>query len=468
MTAPAPPRLTPDLCVIGAGSAGLSVAAGAAQLGASVVLVEGGRIGGDCLHTGCVPSKALLAVARQVRGAGPLPRISVDADYGAALAHVSRTIATIAPHDSQERFEALGCTVIRDWASFVSPREVQAGAIRIAARRFVIATGSVPRIPDIPGLATVPFLTTDTLFELTDPPAHLVIVGAGAVGIEMAQAHRRLGCAVTVLDAGRALPSEDPDAAAVVLATLRAEGVDLHEHAPVARVGGAAGAIDVEAGGRRVRGTHLLVATGRVAAVDRLNLAAAGLPAEGPIRTDAGLRTANPRIFAIGDAAGGAFTHTAGHHAALVVRQVLFRLPARLSDDPPPRVTYTDPELAQVGLTEAAARDRHGARLTVVSSPFARNDRAVAEGRPEGFLKLMVVRGRPVGATLVGADAGETAALWALAIARRVRLSHVAGLVLPYPTRAEVGKRAAGAYYSDRLFDNRWVRRAVRLLQRLP
>jgi pyruvate/2-oxoglutarate dehydrogenase complex dihydrolipoamide dehydrogenase (E3) component len=470
MSRPDPPatRLTPDLCVIGAGAGGLSVAAGAARLGASVVLIEGARMGGECLNAGCVPSKALLAAARQAWGGGPLARSPSPTDYAAAMAHVARSIAALAPHDSEERFRNLGCTVIRDWATFVSPTELRAGDILVAARRFVIATGSAPRIPDLPGLAGVPCLTTETLFGLTERPGHLLIVGGGATGLEIAQAHRRLGSAVTVLEAGRALSGEDPEAVAVVLAALRGEGVAIHENTAAARVEGAEGRIEVTAAdGRGFKATHLLLATGRTPSVGRLNLAAAGLPDAGPIRTDARLRTANPRIFAIGDVTGSAFAHAAGHHAAIVLRQALFRLPARLDATPMPRVTFTDPELAQVGLTEAEARARHGSRLAVTTAPFAENDRAVAEARPEGFCKLMIVGGRAVGATLVGADAGDSAAMWTLAIARRTRISAIAGLILPYPTRAEVGKRAAGAYYSIRLFGSPWVGRAVRLIRRL-
>lgn len=466
-------RLTPDLCILGAGAGGLSLAAAAVQMGASVVVIESGRMGGDCLNSGCVPSKALIAAARQAHamtagaalGIAPaVPSVGREA----VTAHIAGVIAAIAPTDSQERFEALGCIVLRAPGAFVSPREVEADGMCIAARRFVIATGSEPLIPPIAGLETVPFLTTESLWDLRARPRHLLVLGGGPVGIELAQAHCRLGAAVTVFDAGPMLGREDPEAAAVARHALGAEGVALHEGVAVERVSGHAGAITVTAGGHSVTGTHLLVAAGRRARIAGLNLAAAGIAADTAIRTDARLRTSNRRVFAIGDVTGRPqFTHAANHHAGIVLRQALFGMPARVDDNAIPRVTFTDPELAQAGLTEAQARARYGARLTVTRADFAENDRARTEAATAGFVKLMIHRGRPVGATIVGPGAGEQIALWSLAIGARMRLSAVAGTVLPYPTLSEASKRAAGAYFSPRLFGNRWVARTVRVLQRL-
>ncbi|MFN4099598.1 MAG: dihydrolipoyl dehydrogenase family protein [Pararhodobacter sp.] len=462
-----------DICVIGAGSGGLSVAAGAAQMGARVVLVEGHRMGGDCLNYGCVPSKALLAAGKAAqahRRAGKgVAADRPEVDFAAAKQHVARVIAAIEPHDSQERFEGLGVTVIRDWARFTSPDEIEAGGQRIRARRFVIATGSRPLVPQVPGLDDVPFLTNETLFKLREAPGHLLILGGGPIGMEMAQAHRRLGSAVTVLDGAAALGREDPEAAALVLATLRAEGVEIIEQAMVERVGGRAGAIEVQvAGGTIFMGTHLLVAAGREPALDRLNLGAAGVRHnKAGVEVDDRLRSSNRRVHAIGDAAGrGQFTHLAGYHAGIVIRSMLFALPARVRAGHIPRVTYTEPELAQVGLTEAEARKLHGDRLTVLRLGFDANDRAQAEGQIEGLIKVMVVRGRPVGATLAGPGAGEQIALWSLMLANRMKLSALAGTVLPYPTLAELSKRAASAYFTPKLFDNPLIRRAVRVVQR--
>lgn len=462
-----------DLCIIGAGAAGLSLAAGAVQMGARVVLVEGHRMGGDCLNYGCVPSKALLAAAARAQtmreGGCGIAGVAPKIDHAAVMAHVRGAIAAIAPHDSVERFEGLGVRVLRDWARFVSPREIQAGGETIRARRFVIATGSRPAVPPVPGLDRVPYLTNETLFELDARPDRLLILGGGPIGIEMAQAHRRLGAEVAVIEAKRALGREDPEAAALVLDRLRAEGVEIFEHAEVRRVTGRAGAIAVETADGVLEGSHLLVAAGRLPALERLDLPAAGVEADAAgVRVDAGLRSTNRRIYAIGDAAGqGQFTHLAGYHAGLVIRPILLGLPARVRRDHMPRVTYSDPELAQIGPTEAEARAAHGDAIEVVRADYAGNDRAVTGGRTAGFVKVVLRRGRPLGATLVGAEAGELVGPWALAIASGQRMTAMAGTILPYPTLGELNKRVAGAYFSPKLFENPWLKRGVRAIQRL-
>jgi pyruvate/2-oxoglutarate dehydrogenase complex dihydrolipoamide dehydrogenase (E3) component len=468
-------RIRTDICVIGAGSGGLSVAAGAVQMGARVVLVEGHRMGGDCLNFGCVPSKALLAAGKAAQahragaGFGITPH-EPEIDYAAAMNHVARTIAAIAPHDSVERFEGLGVRVIREYGRFESPTTLIAGEHRITARRFVIATGSSPLVPPIKGLDGVPYLTNETLFDLRTRPAHLLIIGGGPIGMEMAQAHRRLGSKVTVFEGAQALGREDPAAAALVLAQLRAEGVQVLEGAEVVQVGGQEGVLSVTlADGSVHGGSHLLVAVGRKPNLERLNLDAAGIAySRAGVTVDDRLRTSNRRAYAIGDVAGqGQFTHLAGYHGGVVIRSMLFALPARARADHIPRVTYTDPELAQVGLTEAEARVAHGAALQVIRLGYDASDRARAEGRTEGFIKLMVLKGRPVGVTLAGTGAGELIALWAMMLANRTKLAALAGTVLPYPTLNELMKRAAGAYFSPKLFDNPVVKRVVGLVQRL-
>ncbi len=461
-------RIVTDLCVIGAGSGGLSLAAGAVQMGARVVLVEGGEMGGDCLNTGCVPSKALLAAAKVARGVGGGLGVAAGAavvDFAGVKDHVQAVIAAIAPLDSQARFEGLGVRVIRAYGRFISPTELAAGGDVIAARRFVIATGSRALVPGIPGLDGVAYLTNETIFDLRERPGHLVIIGGGPIGMEMAQAHRRLGSEVTVIEAARVLGRDDDAAAAVVLAALRAEGVNVLEGVAVASV---SGAVTVQlADGRQVAGSHLLLAIGRKVEVEALNLDDAGVGfTKRGVTVDARLRSTNRRIYAIGDAAGGMqFTHVAGWQAGIVLRQVVLGLPAR-AKGAIPWVTYTDPELAQIGPTEAEARVSYGAALRVVRAEFADNDRAMTEAATAGFLKLMVVRGRPVGVTIVGQDAGELIGLWSLVIAQRLKLSAVAGMVAPYPTRGEISKRAAGAYFSPQLFANPLVKRVVRLVQR--
>lgn len=469
------PVLTPDLCVIGAGSGGLSLAAGAVQMGARVVLIEGGEMGGDCLNTGCVPSKAMLAAGKAAQAmrdgaAFGIAPVEPLIDFAAVKDHVAGVVATIAPHDSQARFEGLGVTVLRDWAEFISPREVRAGATVIRARRFVIATGSHPAVPPIPGIDTVPFLTNETIFALRERPEHLLILGGGPIGLEMAQAHRRLGVRVTVVEAARVLARDDADCAAVVAASLRAEGVTIFEGVSIARLQRTETGLEaVLSDGEVLHASHLLVAAGRLPAIGRLNLEAAGVAhGRSGITVGAGLRSvSNRRVYAMGDVAGGPqFTHLAGAHAGVLIRQILLGLPAKAPVSVP-WVTYTDPELAQVGLTEEAARRTHGAALTVLRAEFAGNDRAIAERKGKGLVKVMVVKGRPVGASIVGPQAGELIGFWALAIAARVKMGAVAGLILPYPTLGETAKRAAGAYFSARLFDNPALKRVVRLVQRL-
>lgn len=466
-------RIRTDLLVIGAGSGGLSVAAGAVQMGADVVLLEGHEMGGDCLNYGCVPSKALIASAKAAHAQASAAPFGVSAqiprvNYAAAMDHVADVIATIAPVDSQERFEGLGVRVIREYGSFISPDEVQAGAHVISARRVVIATGSSPFVPPIPGLDAVSYKTNETLYDLREQPEHLLIIGGGPIGMEMAQAHVRLGSRVTVIEGMKALGQEDPEAAALVLDGLRSEGVEIAEGAMADRVRGPAGAVEVVAkDGRVFKGTHLLVAVGRKANTGRLNLDLAGIETTRTgIRVDAGLRTTNRKVYAIGDVAGGMqFTHVAGYHAGIVIRSALFGLPSKTKDAHIPRAIYTDPELAQVGLTEQQAHDRHGVRLEIARFDFAHNDRALAERKSGGFIKVMVVKGRPVGVTIVGHQAGELVNLWALVLANRLKMGQVAAMVSPYPTLGEVNKRVAGAYFSPRLFDNQTVKRVVRLVQ---
>lgn len=469
-----PNRISTDICVIGAGSGGLSVAAGAVQMGARVVLVEAGELGGDCLNAGCIPSKALIAAAKHAHamttGApfGITP-ITPQIDFAAVKDHVARVIETIAPLDSQKRFEGLGVHVIRAFGSFISPTELQAGDHTIRARRFVIATGSRPLIPPIPGIDSAPYLTNETIFALREKPEHLIIIGGGPIGMEMAQAHRRLGCAVTVIEGAKALGRDDPELAAIVLNNLRTEGVEIVEGAPVSALSGAPGAVIVTLGdGRAIDGSHLLLAVGRKVALEGLNLAAANVAhTDKGITVGPDLRSSNRRIYAVGDAAGGLqFTHVAGYHAGVILRSMLFSLPSRAKTAHIPWVTYTDPELAQIGLTEAQAIAAHGGAVTVSRFDFQHNDRAQTMGETQGLIKVMVLKGRPIGASIAGPQAGELIGLWALAIASNLKMSAVASMVAPYPTLGEISKRVAGAYFSPQLFDNPTVKRVVRLVQR--
>lgn len=466
--------LKADLLVIGAGSGGLSAAAGAVQMGASVILLEGHKMGGDCLNFGCVPSKALIAsgkaaYAQSHASAYGVADVSPQVDYAAAKDHVADVIEQIKPVDSQDRFEALGVRVIREFGAFISHTQVQAGEHVITARRVVIATGSSPFVPPIPGLENIPYETNESIFDLREKPDHLLVVGGGPIGMEMAQAHRRLGCDVTVIEGMKAMGQDDPELSAIVLRRLREEGIEIAEDAMANEIRGKAGAIEVEAkDGRVFKGTHLLMAVGRRANTDKLNLGAAGIETtKRGIKVDDSLKTTNRKVYAIGDVAGGLqFTHVAGYHAGVIIRSALFGLPSKQRADHIPWATYTDPELAQAGLTEAQARDAHGNALDVVRVHYNHNDRAIAELKTEGFIKVMIVKGRPVGASIVGHQAGELINFWALVLANRMKMKQIAAMVSPYPTFGEVNKRVAGAYFSPKLFDSPMVKRIVGLVQR--
>jgi pyruvate/2-oxoglutarate dehydrogenase complex dihydrolipoamide dehydrogenase (E3) component len=368
-----------------------------------------------------------------------------------------------------ERFTGLGVHVIQDYGRFVSKTQVQAGDTIITARRFVVATGSGPLVPPIPGLADVPYHTNETIFDLREKPDHLIIIGGGPIGMELAQAHRRLGCDVTVIEAAKAFGKDDPETAAIVLDTLRAEGVVIMQDAQAEKVSQTDGKITVQTAKGDVTGTHLLIAVGRKVNTDTLDLEKGGIAYDRKgLMVGPNLRSVtNRRVYAAGDVAGGLqFTHVAGYHASVLIRSLLFALPSRQRTDHIPWATYTDPELAQVGLTEAQARKKHGARLEVVRFDFHHNDRLIAERKTKGLVKVMVVRGRPVGVSMAGHMAGELIGLWAMAIANRMKMSAIAQTVLPYPTVSEVNKRAAGAYFSPRLFQNPKVKRVVGLVQR--
>jgi pyruvate/2-oxoglutarate dehydrogenase complex dihydrolipoamide dehydrogenase (E3) component len=480
-----------DIAVIGAGAAGLSVTAVAAQLGLKVALIERDRMGGDCLNTGCVPSKALLAAAHAAQSARGASRLGIRLpepviDWDAVRAHVTGTIAAIAPMDSEARFRALGAEVLRGEARFLDPDTLEIDGRRLTARRIVIAAGSRAAIPPIPGLDAVAHLTNETLFTLPQPPEHLLILGGGAVGLEMATAHAGLGCRVTLVEAGRIAPREDAELADGLRRAITVAGTDpgtpsrptlpnrltLIESASVTAVD--PGPTLVLADGRRIGGSHLLIATGRRPNLEGLALGAGNVRASAAgIATDRGLRSlTNRRVFAIGDLADPigigprAFTHVGSYHASIVIRRALFRLPARLDYTALPRVIYTSPELAQVGLTEAEARAA-GHRVTLLRAPLAENDRAVAEADVTGLVKLVVARNRVIGAGILAPHAGEMIGQWTLAIARRVPLTALVGLIAPYPTRAEAGKRALGGLFAPRLFAPR-MKFLVQLLIRLP
>ena len=469
--------LKPDICVIGGGSGGLSVAAAAAAFGVPTVLIEKHKMGGDCLNTGCVPSKALLAAATRADhlrhcGSFGVTAQGVTVDFGKVHDHVQSVIAAIAPNDSVERFVGLGVRVIQGHAKFKDRRTVVVGDnYEIRARRFVIATGSVAAVPPIPGIDQGPYFTNETIFKLTERPRQLIVIGAGPIGLEMAQAFRRLGSEVTVLEAAPPLAKDDPECAAIVLDRLEREGVVIRSGVKIVRVAYAGGSVKVtietSGGEETVEGTHLLVAAGRKATVEGLGLDLAGIRYDSAgISVNKKLKTTNRRVYAIGDVAAGQlqFTHAANYHAGLVIRNALFRLPVRVNNDAVPWVTYTEPELAQSGLTEAEARKR-GIKLRILRWPYHDNDRAQTERETRGHIKVITTRnGKILGATIVGVQAGELIATWTLAIAQGLNIRAFTGIVLPYPTLSEIGKRAAIDFFTPSL-TSPWVRRIIAWLR---
>ena len=467
-------KLDVDLCVIGAGSGGLTMAAGASQLGARTVLIEAAEMGGDCLNTGCIPSKSLLAAAHAAQTIRQAKRLGVDAgapriDFGAVHDHVHGVIAGIAPMDSVSRFEGLGVTVIGERARFVGRREVAAGETTIRAKRIVVATGSRAGVPPIPGLDKTPFLTNETIFELRQAPRHLIVIGGGPIGAELAQAHRRLGAEVTVLEMFTMLAKDDPELVDILRASLAGEGIDIREGVTIEKLAkkGLGVAVTITEDGRRrvIEGSHILVAAGRRPNIESLELETAGVDyTKAGITVDRRLRSSNRRVYAIGDVAGGPqFTHIAGYHAGIAIRNILFRLPAKVDYKAMPWVTFTDPELAHVGMSEAQAREAHG-EIRILRWPFADNDRAQTERDIDGLLKAVTTKnGRVLGASILGAHAGELILPWVMAVDQGMKASKLAGLIAPYPTRSEVTKRAGGSLYTAKLFSER-TKKIVRFL----
>lgn len=470
-------ELTADLCAIGAGSSGLAVAGRAARLGARSILIERDKMGGDCLNYGCVPSKALLAAghaAAVVRNAGrfgirvPEPWV----DGAGVMAHVHEVQAAIAPSDSVERFEALGVTVVREEARFLDHRTLQAGPYRIRARHFVICTGTTAHIPPISGLNRTPYLTNETIFAAKQLPSRLLIIGAGSIGVEIAQAHRNLGVDVAVLEVAQMLGRDDPELVDILRRRLRGEGVEIIEEASVIKAEAADGVVSVEArrGGQtmRLEGSHLLVATGRRPNVSSLNLENAGVRfSEKGVEVDRRLRTTNPRVYAVGDVTGHhLFAHVAGYQAWIVLRNTLFRIPAKVTYDSVPQVTFTHPELAWVGLSETEARRRYPS-LRVVRWPFSRNDRAQCDRETEGLVKVLVTpKGQVISAGIIGPAAGEQILTWAMMVARRIPISALVDMIVPYPTYGYASRYAAEDFTDSRVFGP-VARRIVNLLSRL-
>jgi pyruvate/2-oxoglutarate dehydrogenase complex dihydrolipoamide dehydrogenase (E3) component len=451
-----------DLVVIGGGAAGLVTSGGAAQLGARTLLVERHRLGGECLYTGCVPSKAAIATAAQAKAGG-------GQRWAEARASIRRSITTIEPNDSPERFEGFGVEVVFGHASFTGRDRVTVDGRDVTARRFVIATGSDPAVPPVDGLAGLPYCTNENIFDLSDQPDHLLVIGGGVIGCELSQVFARLGSKVSLVDVGPLLPNDDPDAVEVVRRQLLGDGVVLFENTRITRAEGRDGAVSLVLGDNTViAGSHLLVATGRAARTQGYGLDRAGVDStRRGITVDNYLRTSNPRIFAIGDCRDGPrLTHAAEQDARTVIQNALFPFRKKTDYTALPAAIFTDPELAQVGLTEQKARAAH-AGVEVFRRDFDHNDRSVTENDMRGFVKIMAVGNRVVGVTIVGAHAGELLALASFAVSGKLTLGNLAGQTIAYPTLAEALRHAAEQRGQARLFTPT-MRFITGLFQKLP
>jgi len=461
-----------DLGILGGGSAGLTAAAGAAQFGAKTILVEKAKkLGGDCLHFGCVPSKTLIrtagvwSLARRAKEFG-LPEVGLPpVSLAAVMDRVRSVIDRIQEHDSPERFCRLGAAVRFGAPRFVDDRTVSVDGDRLTARSWIVATGSSPSVPPVEGLADVPYWTNETVFSQTELPGHLLVLGGGPVGVEMAQAFRRLGSKVTIVEyADQVLGREDPDVAAILRSRLEGEGVTVLTGTRAIKAAFVGSIVHLQVGpakgegeARTIEGDALLVAAGRKANVEGLELSAAGV-AFSPrgVPADARMRTNVPHIYSCGDVNGVfPFTHVAGYEAGIALANAVLRLPRKADYTKVPWCTYTDPEVASIGFNEKRARAA-GVEYRVLKAPFREVDRALAEGETEGKIKVLVTpSGRLLGCQIVGHHAGELIHEWVAAVNGNVKLSILAGAIHAYPTLAEISKKAAGSYFAEKLFSDR-------------
>ena len=452
-------KFTHDVIVIGGGAAGLTAAGGCALFGLKVALIEMAEMGGECLNNGCVPSKALITAAKRAAEAREEKRYGVQlsapqVEWAGVHKHIHDAIAEIAPHDSQERFEEMGCEVLREKARFTGPHSVEVGGRALSAPRIVIATGSEPFIPPIDGLEDVPYLTNENLFDLTEQPDHLVIIGGGVIGMEMAQSFRRLGSEVTVIEPDRPMGRDDPESVAVVVDTMKAEGVRFVT-GKAEKVSGGDGSVEVEIdSGETVRGSHLLVAVGRKARTEGYGLDEIGVATgKNGIVVDDRRRTSLGHIYAIGDCRDGPrLTHVSGYEGSNVALEITLGLPTKVDWKALPWCTYTEPEVAQVGLTEAEARRKHGDAINVVKESFDHNERAIAESQTKGHAKVIFKGKKVVGASLCGKNAGELLLPFTQAITGKSSSFALGSAIVSYPTRSEISKAVAFNVWEPTVF----------------
>lgn len=439
-----------DIVIIGGGSAGLVVASAAAQLKAKVALVERHKLGGDCLWFGCVPSKSLIhasRVAYQVKNAARFGIYTEppEIEFAKVTGHVQQVIANIQPHDSPERFRGLGVEVIFGEGKFIDKKTFEVDGQQLTARAFVIATGSRPAIPSVEGLHSADFLTNEKVFDLKERPNSLVIIGAGPIGCELGQAFSRLGSNVTIISSkSHILPKEEPEAALVVQKQFESEGINILKEVRAEKVEVVDGKKQVTAGGKNIIVDEILVAGGRLPNIESLNLEVAGVEVGKPgIIVNEKLQTTNSKIYACGDVIGGyQFTHVAGYEAVVALTNALFFPISKVNYRVIPWATFTDPELARVGLTEKQAKERYGDDVCVLKQPFSGVDRAQAEAATTGFCKIITKgNGEILGAHLVGISAGELIHEIVLAMSHKLPVSALTGIHV-YPTLSEVNSKA--------------------------
>lgn len=452
-------KFTHDVIVIGGGAAGLTAAGGCALFGLKVALIEGHKMGGECLNNGCVPSKALITAAKRAAEA------RIETLHGVTLAapkiewsgvhkHIHAAIAHIAPHDSEETFEEMGCEVIRDYARITGKHTVGVGSRTLSAPRIVVATGSRPFVPPIPGLDGVPYLTNENLFDLSEQPGHLIIIGGGVIGMEMAQSFCRLGSEVTVIEPANPMGRDDQDNVQVVIDTMKAEGVNFVK-GEANGVSGIQGALEVQVdNGKTIKGTHILLAVGRRANTSGFGLEELGVEmARNGIKVDARRRTSVKSIYAIGDCRDGPrLTHVSGYEGSNVALEIVTGLPTKVDWKALPWCTFTEPEVAQIGMTEAEAREELGDKITVIVEDFDHNERAIAEGATKGRMKVILKGKKVIGASIVGKNAGELLLPFSQMITGKSGTFDMGSAIISYPTRSEITKAAAFSAWEPTVF----------------
>ncbi|QPC98286.1 dihydrolipoyl dehydrogenase family protein [Qipengyuania soli] len=452
-------KFTHDVIVIGGGAAGLTAAGGCALFGLKVALIEGHKMGGECLNNGCVPSKALITAAKRAAEAREEKRFGVtlaapQVDWTGVRGHIRDAIAGIEHHDSVETFEEMGCEVLLGHARMTGRQSVEVAGRTLHAPRIVIATGSEPVVPPIEGIHDVPYLTNENLFEIDELPGHLVIIGGGVIGMEMAQSFRRLGSEVTVIEPHDLMGRDDPESVAVVVDTMKGEGVRF-VHGAAKKVEGEAGQVTVHTdGGETVSGTHLLLAVGRRARVRGFGAEDLGIALGGNgFRVDARRRTSVKGIYAIGDCrAGPRLTHVSGYEGSNVALEIVTGLPTKVDYKALPWCTYTEPEVAQIGMTEADARKAHGDNITVVREEFSENERAVAEGYTRGHMKMVLKGKKVLGVSIVGRNAGELLLPFTQSITGKSSTFALGSAIIAYPTRSEISKASAFSAWEQTVF----------------